>query len=754
MTPAARAATALTTPTAVRVAVAKFFGLGFTRGDDLHIKGQRDARERVIPVEQHLVAFHAYDRHDRRLPVRARLKLFAKLDLALDRQKRTRHALHLRRIAFAVGLGRRHVYAGLRPRGDCAELLVQPVDDLARAFEVGHGLAARGTVEHVTLGVTQGVVKGDNTSVHKPVVIARNTAAKQSRSCNRLRTITVLIASPHPLPLMHVHLRSVLVFLALLPTLATPLIAEVRLPAIFGAHMVLQQDVPLPVWGTADAGETVTVRFGAAEVSTTAAADGSWRVTLPPQSASATPQRFTVGGRTAVTFDDVLVGEVWLASGQSNMAFPLSSAHDADEEVPRANDASLRLFVVTKQTAAWEQTALQGRWEVCTPATARGFSAVAYFFGRDLRASLGRPVGLINSSWGGTPIQTWLSLAALRQAPPFTRHLTAWEKAEAAYRALQTNPSPLAAYRTDLKQWQAEVGPKFAAAQRSYNQARANGDTAQAAPKPERPEPVNPDPMAIPSPSARPQTPSVIFNAMIAPLAPYALRGGLWYQGEANVGQAKEYETLLPRLIADWRARWGAGEFPFLVVQLPGWARPGDAQAMPDFRDAQRLAALRSPHTALAVTHDLGDPADVHPAGKRDVGLRLARLARADVYGETLVSRGPTAREVRLDGQAVRLRFDAIGSGLTLAQSPWRAKGVALLPTNRLVGFELRGSDGAWRESSARIDGQEILVHAETLPAPTAVRYAWAGAPRANLYNRDGLPAAPFLLEIAAAPAR
>ena len=553
---------------------------------------------------------------------------------------------------------------------------------------------------------------------------------------------------------MHAHLRSALVFLAFLPALAAPLLAEVRLPAIFGSHMVLQQEVPLPVWGTADAGEAITVRFGATEASTTTAADGTWRVTLPRQSASATPQRLTVSGRTTVAFDDVLVGEVWLASGQSNMAFPLSSAHDADEEIPRANDTSLRLFVVTKQTSAREQTTLQGRWEVCTPATARGFSAVAYFFGRDLRASLRRPVGLINSSWGGTPIQTWLSLAALRQAPPFTRHLATWEKAEAAYRALQADPSPLAAYRADLQQWQKEVAPKFAAAQRAYNQARANGDTTQTAPKPERPEPVNPDPMAIPSPSARPQTPSVIFNAMIAPLAPYALRGALWYQGEANVGQAKEYETLLPRLIADWRARWGLGEFPFLVVQLPGWARPGDASAMPDFREGQRLAALHSPRTALAVTHDLGDPADVHPAGKRDVGLRLARLARADVYGETLVSRGPTARDVRPDGPALRLRFDSVGSGLTLGQSPWRARGVALLPTDHLVGFELRGADGAWREATARLDGQDVLVSAESLPAPTAVRYAWAGAPRATLYNRDGLPAAPFLLEVAASPAR
>jgi sialate O-acetylesterase len=449
-----------------------------------------------------------------------------------------------------------------------------------------------------------------------------------------------------------------------------------------------------------------------------------------------------------------LVGEVWLASGQSNMAFPLSAAHNADTEVPRANDASLRLFVVEHQTAASPQSDLRGRWQVCSPATARGFSAVAYFFGRDLRTTLGRPVGLINSSWGGTPAQTWLSIDALRPDPPLAKHLASWEKAVAAHRLLQADPTPVANYQGDLKRWQSEVAPKFAAATRAYNEARANGDTTSTAPKPERPEPANPDPMAIPSPSARPQTPSVIFNAMIAPLIPFPMRGVIWYQGEANVGQAKDYEVLFPRLILDWRTRWAQKDFPFLFVQLPAWARPGNPLELPALRDVQRLTFERVPHTAMAVTLDLGNPAEVHPTGKLDVGLRLSRLARARVYGESLVASGPTFREVRFEGAITRVRFQTSDSGLVLGQSPWRAKGVEPYPTDRLVGFELRGSDGPWFEATARISGDEVIVSHPDVSAPAAVRYAWTGAPRANLYNREGLPAAPFNTETTADEAR
>ncbi len=520
--------------------------------------------------------------------------------------------------------------------------------------------------------------------------------------------------------------------------------ADVRLPAIFGDHMVLQQDALLPVWGDADPGEEITVAFGGREVRTRAAADGTWRATLPAQPANAVAQTFEVRGKNTVRFTDVLVGEVWLAGGQSNMAFPLSSAHDAATVLPQAEDAALRFFTVERRTAATPQRQVRGRWQVCRPDVAKGFSAVAYFFARDLRAALGRPVGVIHSSWGGTPAQTWLSIDALRASPALARHVAAWDKAVAAHAKLEADPAPRAAYAAALKKWQAEVAPKFNAATRAYNEARAKGDTTAPRPVPESPEPENPDPMDIPSPSKRPNTPAVSYHAMIAPLAPYALRGALWYQGEANVGQAKEYESLLPALIGDWRGRWAQGDFPFLIVQLPDWARPGDDAALPEFREAQRIVAARVPRSGLAVTIDLGDPKDVHPSGKRDVGLRLARLARRDVYGEHIVAAGPTFRAAAYEGAAVQLTFAHTEGGLRLGQSPWRPAGEAPYATDRLTGFELRGPNGKWRQADAKIDGAVVTVSHREISQPDGVRYAWTSAPRANLYNGAGLPAAPF----------
>jgi sialate O-acetylesterase len=524
--------------------------------------------------------------------------------------------------------------------------------------------------------------------------------------------------------------------------------ADVRLPAIFGHHMVLQQDAPVPVWGTAEAGETIAVSWGATLARTVAGPDGRWRVTLAPLASSSVPQSLVVSGKNTVRCDDVIVGEVWLASGQSNMGFYLNSAHNAASAIAAATDDDLRLFVVERQTAAAPQRELQGQWQRCRPETARWFSAVAYFFGHELRRALGRPVGVINSSWGGTPAEAWTSIEALRQDPPLARPLAGWDAAVVAHRKLQADPSPIATYQRELKRWQAEVAPKFNAAMRAYNEARAKGDTAVTRPVPDWPEPRHPDPMAIPSPSARPSTPSVTFNAMIAPLIPYAVRGVIWYQGEGNVTQAEEYASLFPRLILDWRGRWAQADFPFLFVQIPNWGRGDDEVQLPALREAQRLTALRVPRTAMAVTIDVGDPADVHPTDKLDVGLRLALLARRDVYGQPVVASGPVIRELTRDGSQVRLQFDHAAGGLVLGQAPWRAKGVAPYPADRLIGFEVADAAGRWQEARARIDGDGVVVLPPGGGATTAVRYAWASAPRANLYNRAGLPAAPFQREL------
>lgn len=519
--------------------------------------------------------------------------------------------------------------------------------------------------------------------------------------------------------------------------------AAIKLPAVFADHMVLQCDQPVPVWGTADAGEQVTVEFAGQKKTATADAAGKWILRLDAMPASAEPRALTVRGKNSVAIPDVLVGEVWLASGQSNMGVPLSSAHNAATELPAANDAQLRFFTVTKATAAEPQSDLRGKWEASNPDTAKNFSAVAYFFARELRAKLQCPVAILHSSWGGTPAQAWVSLDALRQEPPFTGHLKKWDDALAKYREVQAHPELITNYQKELKQWQTEVASAFNAALKEYNANKAGGPK----PTPSRPEPSNPDPMAIPSPSARPSTPSVIFNAMIAPLAPYAMRGAIWYQGEANGGQGMEYRSLLPRLIGDWRAHWAEGDFPFLFVQLPGWdhdTKPAAQHDWPWLREAQLLTLKNVPRTGMVVAIDIGDPRDVHPKDKLDVGQRLALAARKVAYGEKIIASGPIYHDFAIEASLARVKFSETGSGLTMGQAPWRADGVEPFAKDKLTGFTIAGEDRDWVEADARIDGDSVVVSSAQVLKPVAVRYGWANSPRCNLYNNEGLPASPF----------
>jgi sialate O-acetylesterase len=507
--------------------------------------------------------------------------------------------------------------------------------------------------------------------------------------------------------------------------------------------MVLQRDLPVPIWGQAAAGEKITVEFGGQNASTVADAAGKWLVRFSPLPSSAEPRTLAVQAENSIRLTDVLVGEVWLASGQSNMALPLSAAHNATEALAGATDPLLRFFTVQHATAAEPQTDLRGKWELTTPAAAKGFSAAAYFFARELRAKLGCPVAILHSSWGGTSAQTWLSLEALRRDPPFTAHLKKWDESLAQHRAVLADPQRSLAYQQDLKQWQNDVAPAFNAAMKDYNAGKSTGPK----PVPVRPEPSNPDPIGLPSPSARPSVPGVIYNAQIAPLAPFAMRGALWYQGEANGASGVEYRSLLPRLIGDWRARWGQGDFPFFIVQLPGWnhdPKPAPFHDWPWLREAQALTARNTPGAALAVTIDLGNPNDVHPKDKLDVGHRLALLARRVVYGEAIAASGPMFRAVTFTGPSARVTFNEVGTGLVIGEAPWHADGTEPLPTDRLLGFSLAGADQEWHDADARIEGDRVIASSSAVSAPVAVRYAWANSPRCNLYNRDGLPAAPF----------
>lgn len=542
------------------------------------------------------------------------------------------------------------------------------------------------------------------------------------------------------MPTMNLHL---LVLLSVVCASATVSTAELTVARLFSDGVVLQRECPVPVWGSADAGSTVTVAFAGQEVTATADAAGAWRATLAALPASSEPRTLTIRGSRTLMVSDVLVGDVWLASGQSNMGVPLASAHNAAAALPLAQDPLLRFFTVTRTTAAEPAGDVGGTWETTTLKTAGRFSAVAYFFACDLRARLDVPVAIIHSSWGGTPAQAWTSIAVLRQDPPFTRYLDQWEAALTKHRQVVADPTLAEAYRADLKQWHAEVAPAYNAAVKAHLAAKDGSPK----PKPSRPEPVNPDPMGMPSPSARPNVPGVIVNGMIAPLAPYALRGVLWYQGEANGGDGLGYRSLLPRLIGDWRALFRRDDLPFLIVQLAGWdhdKRGAEFHDWPYLREAQLLTSRSVPHTGLAVLSDLGDPKDVHPANKSDVGARLALAARRVAYGETLVASGPLLTEHVREVAAMRLRFSEVGSGLVIGQAPWVAPGQQPLPTDRLLGFVIAGADRRWHVADARIEGDNVVVSSPAVPEPQAVRYGWANAPRGNLYNGEGLPASPF----------
>jgi sialate O-acetylesterase len=522
--------------------------------------------------------------------------------------------------------------------------------------------------------------------------------------------------------------------------------AEVRLNGIFTDHLVLQRNVAVPIWGTAAPAETVHVEFAHQRHTTQADAQGRWTARLEPMAANAQGADLIVRGlQTAITLHDVVIGEVWLAGGQSNMRFPLSSAHDATEVLPTATDSLLRVFNVTMQTAAEPLASVKGKWQPSTPTAARDFTAVGFFFARELREKLGVPIGIISASWGGTPIETWISLQGFRQPPALTVPLQAWDKAVAEHRRVQSEPKLASDYEADLARWRREVQPAFNAATKAYNEANDAGLKVGPKPVPAWPEPQNPDPMGMPSPSRRPQTPTISFNGMIAPLVPYALRGVIWYQGEANGGAGIEYRALFPRLIQDWRAQWGTA-FPFLFVQLPMCyddPLPVAEKGWPWLREAQFLT-LREPRTSMAITLDVGNPANVHPANKRDVGHRLALLARRDVYGENLVATGPLYSGISLEGERIRVRFRETGSGLVIGQAPWRARGVDPLPTDQLIGFYVAGADRQWHAAEARVEGDSVLVTSKAVAVPVAVRYGWANSPRCNLYNREGLPAAPF----------
>jgi sialate O-acetylesterase len=503
--------------------------------------------------------------------------------------------------------------------------------------------------------------------------------------------------------------------------------ADVKMPAIFGDHMVLQQGRDLPFWGTADAGEQVTVTAGGRSATTTADAAGKWQLRLERLAPTTDAVEVRVQGKNTLVFSDVLVGEVWLCSGQSNMEFGLTGAHNAAVDLPNVNHPAMRYFKVERSTALEPQTDCKGQWLACTPDVAKHLYAVGYYFGRDLQAARGGAVGLIMSAWGGTTAQAWTSLPTLQSHP----QLESYAK---TYAEILSNREELTAkFERELADWQ-EPHAKWKA---EYDAAPAEQRGAIKRREPRRPV----------SPLSSQETPSLPYNAMIAPIARYGIQGVIWYQGESNASDYVHYRTLFPVMIRDWRQAWGQGDFPFLFVQLANYMAP---QTQPseggwaNIREAQ-ATALALPNTAMAVAIDVGQADDIHPRNKKDVGARLAKAALRIAYNQDVQHSGPRYQSMNVEGNKLRLRFTEIGSGLTIAAAPATQPGMApAQPASSLKGFAIAGSDRKFAWAQARIDGDTVVVWSDEVAEPVAVRYGWASNPSVNLYNKDGFPASPF----------
>ncbi|MGP0020275.1 MAG: sialate O-acetylesterase [Candidatus Sulfotelmatobacter sp.] len=623
--------------------------------------------------------------------------------------------------------------------------------------------------------------------------------------------------------------------------------ADPALPTLISNHMVLQQGREIHLWGKADAGEIITVSLAGHAATTTADTSHQWSVSLPAMAAGG-PFTLTIQGNKKIEIKDVMIGEVWIASGQSNMTFSLESAEGAATEVPRADYPQIRLFNVPRNIAlSPQQDALPAGWKICTPDNAKGFSAVAYFFAREIHRKLNVPVGVVESAWPGTAIEDWIGPEALQSQADLKPLLEQWKRATPEEKKFAENSLPLELEFDDFELIPATAGsPSELLANFDDGTARiATGgsfsygwDDAPDAPfelvspgrggsgfavrvagrldgtqdstlavrykldgsgvdlssykgirfwvrgngsfrfRSKQPTVTDWDDYATPvmkaSPDWQPVTiwfrdlrqdgwgvtlpftqevltgftiqslttleyapipVSGLYQGMITPLLPSAFRGALWYQGESNALKAHQYRKLLPALIGSWRDGMHDPDLEFLIVQLPNHGatpdQPGES-AWAELREAQLMTLQNVPRTGLAVTIDVGDPKDLHPHRKLEVGQRLALWAEGTTYKQTVEFSGPLYESMQIDGSAMRVRFSHIGAGLEARNG------------GEVRGFAVAGADRKFHRAEARIEGDAVIVSSRAVPSPVAVRYAWADSPVCNLFNRDGLPASPF----------
>ena len=498
-------------------------------------------------------------------------------------------------------------------------------------------------------------------------------------------------------------------------------LANVKTASPFGNHMVLQRNSKIPVWGTATAGEKVTVAFNKQQLMTTTNAEGNWRIDLAKVAAGG-PYTLTITGNNSITFTDVYVGEVWVCSGQSNMDMTVAKEDrywcgviNEATEVTSANYPLIRVFDVDFTPAATPQNELTGKWETVSPQTVGHLSAAAYFFARDIQKKLKVPVGLITTAFGASTAEAWIREDALVQQPACKPLVESFKQKLTKY---YTDTAAKTKYLADVEKWKSDSAI-----------AKATGKNIPRGPR-------NPDPV-------RDQhNATVLWNGMVKPLVPYAMRGALWYQGESNSPTAKIYRQIMETLITDWRQQWAQGSFPFIYVQLANIGKTydslpakGGSEAIK--REAQ-LQNLSIPNTAMVVAIDNADSADmnnVHPKNKQEIGRRLALAALATVYDEKVAYAGPLYDKMEVQGDKIMLHFKHVNGGLVAKD------GV-------LKGFAIAGDDKKFAWANATIEGNTVVVSNPGIAAPVAVRYGWGNNPPTSLYNKENLPASPFRTDV------
>ena len=502
--------------------------------------------------------------------------------------------------------------------------------------------------------------------------------------------------------------------------------ADVKMPEIFGDHMVLQEGIAF-VWGEAAQGEKISVTYEGTTANGVAGKEGEWKVELKGLKPSEVGKPLRISGKNTLQFEDVVVGDIWVAGGQSNMQFSVAKSNRPKEVETKTVDPRLRLFVVPYATSLVPQKRFipdaenpsAGKWIVAIPeAATQRFSAVGYYFGAELCRTQNKPIGMIACNRGGSAAQYWTSFEGLSKEPSLNKYSEQ--------------------YSRNLKKYEpqkSEVSAQLITYQNTVNEWVRKGADPQSKP-------------TLENPFMKLRSSCDLFYAMVNPLIPFSIKGVIWYQGEANsrtMADSLEYATLFKCLIQDWRAKWGEGDFPFYFVQLASYVALKETLDhsinWPWLRDSQ-TKALKLPNTGMATAIDVGNPGDIHPKNKYDVGVRLSLLARQKTYGEQIVATGPFYTEIKVEGNRIRITFDSVGGGLQSLTPPLEGEKNPWAPETVLKGFEIAGSDQKFVPAKATIDGDSVIV--EGVNSPVAVRYGWDNVSEGNLYNRAKLPAYPF----------